>query len=82
MGDRLAQNLAEVGRQREHGEQRRRDRVVAEFGGDPNGMAEAIMRYRHALKQLADAIDWIRRGAPVTVVPPGPYTGSDTPAAI
>lgn len=68
--DRLAENYAVCRRECEQEEQHQ---VIAEFGGDPHAMADAILRYRYALKQLADAIGLIRQGAPVIVVPPGPY---------
>src|SRR5262249_20068566 len=32
-----------------------------------------ILRFRHALKQVAEAVDWMQRGAPFVVIPPGPY---------
>jgi hypothetical protein len=54
-------------------EQRARDQVLAEFGGDPWGMVDEILRLRHGLAQLADAIEWMKEGAPFGVVPPGPH---------
>jgi hypothetical protein len=36
-------------------------------------MAAEILRYRHGVEQLTDAIDWIRQGAPFATVGPGPH---------
>jgi hypothetical protein len=72
MRDRLEQNLAACRRQREQEEQQRRDQVVAEFGGDLNAMADEILRYRHGLAQVAEAIGWMKSGAPFAMIPPGP----------
>jgi hypothetical protein len=60
-------------RQRNHEEQQRRDRVIAEFGGDPQAMADEVLRLRHGMAQLGRAIDWLKRGAPCIVIPPGPH---------
>jgi hypothetical protein len=49
--------------------------MIRKFGGDPHALAAEILRYRHSLKQMADAIDWTRQGAPFGVIPPGPYWG-------
>src|SRR5262249_15306910 len=62
--DRLAQNLAESRQRREQEERQRRNQVIAEFGADPQAMADEILRYRHGLKQLADAVDLMQRGVP------------------
>ena len=67
----LTQVFAAYRHQREQEEQRRRDQVVAEFGRDVRAMADVILRYRRALKQLADAIGWAQEGAPFAVIPPG-----------
>jgi hypothetical protein len=53
-----AEDLAGFERQR----QRRRDRVIAEFGADPQAMADEILRYRHCVLQMGDAIGWTRQG--------------------
>jgi hypothetical protein len=73
VAERQAKHWAEFRRQCEQEEQQRCHEVIAEFGGDPHAMADAILRYRYALKQLAEAINWARQGAPVVVVGPGPY---------
>jgi hypothetical protein len=36
-------------------------------------MAEAILQYRRATIQLADAIDWMQKGAPFAMLGPGPH---------
>jgi hypothetical protein len=65
---------AREGRQRrEQEKQQRRDRVVAEFGANPQIMADEILRLRAGLAQLGRAIDWLKRGAPCILIPPGPY---------
>jgi hypothetical protein len=69
----LAQRQAEHRQEREREEQWRRDQVLAEFGGNPWGMADEILRLRHGLAQLADAIEWMKKGAPFAMIPPGPY---------
>ena len=35
--------------------------------------AAEILRYRHCVRQLADAIEWISIGAPFGLISPGPY---------
>ena len=71
--ERLAQNFAELRCRREQDEQRDRDQVLAEFGGNLQAMADEILRYRRGLVQLADAIDLLQRGAPVfAILRPGP----------
>jgi hypothetical protein len=70
--ERRAQHFAEFKQQREQEEQERRDRVIAEFDGDPQAMATEILRYRHGVTQLTDAIEWMRQGAPVISMGPGP----------
>jgi hypothetical protein len=62
--DRLAQNLTELRCRRERDEQRNRDQIVAEFGGNPQAMVDEILRYRRGLVQLVDAVDLMQRGAP------------------
>jgi hypothetical protein len=71
--DRWAQHLAASGQKRRQEEQRRRDQVLAEFGGNPQAMADEILRYRHGLVQLAGAVDLMQRGAPFfAILRPGP----------
>jgi hypothetical protein len=70
--ERRAQHFAEFKREREQEEQERRDRVIAEFNGDPQAMATEILRC-HSLAQIADAIDWMRQGAPFITMGPGPH---------
>jgi len=70
--NRLAQNLAELRCRREQDEQRCRDQVIAESGGDLQAMADEILRYRCGLSLLAKGIDWMKSGAPFAMLPPGP----------
>jgi hypothetical protein len=70
---RRAQHFAEFKREREKEEQERRDRVIAEFNGDPQAMAAEILRYRRDLAQMAEAIDWMKQGAPFAMIGPGPH---------
>jgi hypothetical protein len=65
-----ARHWPEHKRQREQEEQRRRDEVIAEFGADLNAIAAELLRYRHAVAQLADAIGWVRTGAPFFAIRP------------
>jgi hypothetical protein len=65
--------LAEFARQHEQEEQERRDRVIAEFNSDLQAMATEILRYRHAVVQIADAVSWMQAGAPFATLGPGPY---------
>jgi hypothetical protein len=71
--DRLKQNRAECRRRREQGEQRDRDRVIAEFGGDPQALADEVLRLRRALKVIADAVGLAQQSAPFALIWPGPY---------
>jgi hypothetical protein len=59
--------------QQKQEQQERLDHVVAEFNGDLHAMAKEILRYRHAVKQMADAIGWMQTGAPFANIGPGPY---------
>jgi hypothetical protein len=59
--------------EREREEQERRDRVVAQFNSDLHAMAVEILRYRHAVTQMTDAIHWMQAGAPFIAMGPGPY---------
>jgi hypothetical protein len=36
-------------------------------------MAAEILRYRHAVAQISDAVSWMREGAPFSIIGPGPY---------
>jgi hypothetical protein len=68
--DRLAERQAE---EREAQQERRRDQVLAEFGDDSWRMADEILRLRAGLAQLAEAIDWMKKGAPFGMISPGPH---------
>jgi hypothetical protein len=57
--ERRAQQFVEFKREREQEEQERRAQVIAEFNGDPQAMATEILRCRHGLAQIADAIGWM-----------------------
>jgi hypothetical protein len=39
-------------------------------------MADEILRLRYGLAQLAEAINWMKLGAPFVMMPPGPYRKS------
>ena len=56
-------------------EQRDRDEVVAEFSGDSRAMADEILRHRHVLKHLAQALAWAAQGEPFGLIAPGPHLG-------
>jgi hypothetical protein len=71
--ERRAESFAECTRRRKHEEQLRRDFVIAEFNGDILAMADEILRYRHGLNQVTDALEWIRQGAPFVTLVSGPY---------
>jgi len=55
------------------------DAVIAEFGGDTDApaalarMAEAILHYRHCLRQFVDAGEMVAQGKQFIVLGPGPY---------
>jgi hypothetical protein len=68
-----AAQWAESKRARELEQQQHRDEVIGEFSGDARAMAAEILRYRHAIEQLADAVSWIKDGRPFVAMPPGPY---------
>jgi hypothetical protein len=70
---RRAQHFAEFTREREQEERERRDQVIAEFGGDPQAMAAEILRCRHGLAQVSDALKWMQTGAPFVTLGPGPH---------
>jgi hypothetical protein len=71
--ERRAQHFAEHKQQREQKDQARRDQVIAKFNNDPQAMAAEILRCRHGLAQVADAIDWMQAGAPFITMGPGPH---------
>jgi hypothetical protein len=70
--DQLAQRWAEHKQTRDREGAQRRDQVIAEFGGDPQALAEEILRLRHGLSLLAKGIDWMKKSAPFAMIPPGP----------
>ena len=49
--------------------------MTVEFGGNPQAMADEILRLRYGLAQLAEA-NWMKLGAPFVMMPPGPYRKS------
>ena len=51
--------------------QHRRDQVTVEFGGNPQAMADEILRLRYILVQFAEAINWMKLGAPFVMLLPG-----------
>ena len=58
-------------------DRRQREMVITEFdAGDPeatmHALAGEILRYRQALRLLAQAIGWTEAGAPFGLFPPGP----------
>ena len=71
--DQLAQRWAEHKEARDREEARRRDQVIAEFDGDLRALADEILRLRHGMTQLADAIEWMKKGAPFAMIAPGPW---------
>jgi hypothetical protein len=80
-----AKRFAEFKREREQEEQQHRDAVIAEFHGDPQAMATEILRTRHGLAQIADAVEWMREGAPFITMGPGPHwkpAGDDSAAFV
>jgi len=76
-GKRRAQQWAEHQRQRDEEERQQRVTVITEFdAGEPeatlHAMATEILRYREALRVLAQAIGWAGAGAPFALIaPPG-----------
>jgi hypothetical protein len=71
--------------QREQHRQAEIDAVITEFGGDTDApaaltrMAEAMLSYRHWLRQLVDAGEMIREGKPFIVM--GPRAALDAGSA-
>src|SRR5262249_61302145 len=63
--DRLVQALADLPRRMAEEDRQNQDRVIAEFGGDMQAMAAEVLRLRHGLARLAEAIRLIQRGAPL-----------------
>jgi hypothetical protein len=60
---------------------------LTEFdAGDPeatmHAMAIEILRYRHVMVQLADAIAWAQAGAPFATLGPGPHWQPQTTRGI
>jgi hypothetical protein len=53
------------------------DSVVAEFDADPIRMAEALLHYRHWLRQIVVAGEMIQQGKPFIVMGPGPHWKPD-----
>jgi hypothetical protein len=73
----LAGQWAEHWRRRDEDERRQCVMVITEFdAGDPeatlHALAGEILRYREALRLLAQAIGWAEAGAPFGLFPPGP----------
>jgi hypothetical protein len=73
----LAEQWAENRRQRAEEERRQRVMVITEFAaGDPeatmHAMAAEILKYRRAVRLLAEAIGWASTGTPFGLFPPGP----------
>jgi hypothetical protein len=56
----------------EREQQRERDQVVAEFAGDPQRLADEILRLRRGIYQVGEAIEWLKTGRPFAMIPPGP----------
>jgi len=73
VAERRAREAVERKRERERAEQQCREKVIAEFSGDLQAMADEILRFQSGLAQLGGAVDWLKRGAPCIVIPPGPY---------
>jgi hypothetical protein len=69
--------------QREQEDRARIDAVITEFGGDTDAaatmtrMAEAMLSYRHLLRQFIDAGEMIREGKPFIVLGPGQHWTPD-----
>jgi hypothetical protein len=80
---RHARMVREGRERREQHRQAEIDAVITEFGGDTDPpaaltrMAEAMLSYRHWLRQLVDAGEMIRQGKPFVVMGPGPHWESD-----
>jgi hypothetical protein len=77
-GKQRSEQWAEHRRQRDEEERQRRVMVITEFdAGDPeatlHAQADEILKYRRALRLLAQAIGWADAGAPFGLFPPGPF---------
>jgi hypothetical protein len=70
-----AARLVELRQQREQEEHCDRDQVVAEFGADPQRLADEILRHRRVLKHLVQALAWAAQGEPFGLIAPGPHLG-------
>ena len=71
--DRLVQALADLPRRMADEDRQYRDRVIAEFGGVMQALADEMVRLRRGIALLAEAIDWMKKGAPFGMIPPGPH---------
>ena len=74
----VVERCAELCRRREEEDRRQRARVITEFdAGDPDAtmhaLADEILKYRRALRLLAQAIGWASAGTPFGLFPPGPF---------
>jgi hypothetical protein len=72
-----AERWAEHRRQREEEDRRQRVTVIAEFDtGDleatMHALADEIVKYRRAVRLLAQAVGWADAGAPFALIAPGP----------
>ena len=75
--ERRAEQWAEHRRQHEEEERRQRVMIIAELdAGDPeatlHALADEILKYRRAVRLLAEAIGWAGTGAPFALISPGP----------
>ena len=74
---RRAEQWAEHRQQRDEEERRQRVMVITDFdAGDPeatmHALADEILKYRRALRLLADAVGWASAGAPFGLIAPRP----------
>jgi hypothetical protein len=80
---RHARMMREAREQREKQDRAQVAAVIAEFGGDTDAsttlirMAEALLHYRHWLRQFVDAGEMIQQGKRFVVMGPGPYWKPD-----
>ena len=65
--------LAELQERRERSRRAEIDAVLAEFGGNTDAMAEALLHCRQWLRRLVDAGEMIQQGKPFIVMGAGPY---------
>ena len=75
--ERWAEQRAEHRRQREEEERQSRVMVITEFDtGDPeatmHALADEVLKYRRAVRLLAEAIGLTDAGAPFALIAPGP----------